>query len=111
MPYNVICLACTVIAIAFGSMHNLTTRRFILYDPEKHTGLLTKLTQRIKAVFGRFRRSKSTAVEPVAAGASDETKPAADEPVPADQPVPAVEVEFKDSSSMGVVGDVGPGSS
>lgn len=26
MPYNVICLACTVIAIGFGSLHNLTTR-------------------------------------------------------------------------------------
>ena len=29
MPYNVICLACTVVAIAFGSMHNLTTRRYV----------------------------------------------------------------------------------
>lgn len=26
MPYNVICLACTVMAIGFGSLHNLTTR-------------------------------------------------------------------------------------
>ncbi|XP_022082353.1 GPI transamidase component PIG-T-like [Acanthaster planci] len=30
MPYNVICLTCTVVAIGFGSLHNLTTRRFVL---------------------------------------------------------------------------------
>ncbi len=28
MPYNVICLTCTVVAIAFGSLHNFTTRKF-----------------------------------------------------------------------------------
>jgi hypothetical protein len=28
MPYNVICLTCTVVAIAFGSIHNFTTRKF-----------------------------------------------------------------------------------
>lgn len=27
MPYNVICLVCTVVALAFGPIHNLTTRR------------------------------------------------------------------------------------
>ena len=43
MPYNVICLACTVVAIAFGSIHNLTTRRFVLLDPTKKKGLLAKL--------------------------------------------------------------------
>ncbi|XP_044751147.1 GPI transamidase component PIG-T [Coccinella septempunctata] len=30
MPYNVICLACTVVALAFGPLHNITTKRFIL---------------------------------------------------------------------------------
>jgi phosphatidylinositol glycan class T len=47
MPYNVICLACTVVAIAFGSMHNLTTRRFVLLDPSKRKGIVA----RIKAIF------------------------------------------------------------
>jgi GPI-anchor transamidase subunit T len=32
MPYNVICLACTVVAIAFGSLHNFTTRKFIFSE-------------------------------------------------------------------------------
>ncbi|XP_046564141.1 GPI transamidase component PIG-T-like [Haliotis rubra] len=49
MPYNVICLACTVVAIAFGSIHNLTTRRFIVSDPSKKKGLLAK----VKAFFKR----------------------------------------------------------
>ncbi|XP_056020312.1 GPI transamidase component PIG-T-like [Ostrea edulis] len=43
MPYNVICLACTVVAIAFGSLHNLTTRNFTASDPNKRKGLLAKL--------------------------------------------------------------------
>lgn len=53
MPYNVICLACTVIAIAFGSIHNLTTRRFVYFDSTKHKGLLTKIKEKIKQVFQR----------------------------------------------------------
>ena len=34
MPYNVICLACTVVALAFGPLHNITTKRFdiIIYN-------------------------------------------------------------------------------
>ncbi|ESO86516.1 hypothetical protein LOTGIDRAFT_128945 [Lottia gigantea] len=50
MPYNVICLACTVVAIAFGSIHNLTTRRFTLLDPSKKKGILAKIK-------GLFKRS------------------------------------------------------
>jgi len=46
MPYNVICLACTVVAIAFGSIHNLTTRRFTAADPTAK-GLLAKLKAKI----------------------------------------------------------------
>lgn len=54
MPYNVICLACTVVAVAFGSVHNLTTRRFVLLDPATTKGLLAKL----KGLFS-FRRKKA----------------------------------------------------
>ena len=43
MPYNVICLACTVIAIAFGSIHNLSTKRFVILEKEEDVGFLTKL--------------------------------------------------------------------
>lgn len=43
MPYNVICLACTVMAIAFGSIHNLTTRRLVARDPDLKTGIIHKI--------------------------------------------------------------------
>ncbi|CAF3904433.1 unnamed protein product [Rotaria sp. Silwood2] len=28
MPFNVICLGCTAVAVAFGNLHNLTTKEF-----------------------------------------------------------------------------------
>lgn len=42
MPYNVICLACTVVALAFGPLHNITTRRLVV-KPKKKETLLVKL--------------------------------------------------------------------
>lgn len=35
MPYNVICLACTIVALAFGPLHNITTKRIILRYQKK----------------------------------------------------------------------------
>lgn len=35
MPYNVICLACTAIALAFGPLHNITTKRLVLKNDDK----------------------------------------------------------------------------
>ncbi len=29
MPFNVICLGCTAVALAFGGLHNLTTKEFV----------------------------------------------------------------------------------
>ena len=52
MPYNVICLTCTVVAVAFGSIHNLTTRRFVATAA---TPPLT-LRARLGAVWARLRR-------------------------------------------------------
>ena len=31
MPYNVICLSCTVVALAFGPLHNITTKVARIY--------------------------------------------------------------------------------
>lgn len=46
MPYNVICLTCTAIAIVFGSIHNFTTRKFVFIEPktfkEKIFGIFKK---------------------------------------------------------------------
>ncbi|CAI9714892.1 GPI transamidase component PIG-T-like [Octopus vulgaris] len=51
MPYNVICLACTVIAIAFGSIHNLTTRRLVAKDPDLKTGLKHTIKKYLQKLF------------------------------------------------------------
>jgi GPI-anchor transamidase subunit T len=45
MPYNVICLACTVVALAFGPLHNMTTKRLLL---QKKTEAKKSLLLRIK---------------------------------------------------------------
>ena len=34
MPYNVICLTCTVIALAFGPLANITTKSLTLVGPK-----------------------------------------------------------------------------
>lgn len=39
MPYNVICLACTVVALAFGPIHNITTKRLKLTTAKYVPGL------------------------------------------------------------------------
>ena len=70
MPYNVICLACTVVAIAFGSIHNLTTRRFTVLDPTKKKGLKTK----IKEFIAKLRGKKESKVEEIKEEAKDENK-------------------------------------
>lgn len=46
MPYNVICLACTVVALAFGPLHNITTRRLVL-KPKKKETLVDKLKKMV----------------------------------------------------------------
>lgn len=38
MPYNVITLTCTVIALCFGSIFNLLTRSFQMVEPTKDEG-------------------------------------------------------------------------
>nr|SVE93542.1 EOG090X043F [Scapholeberis mucronata] len=49
MPYNVICLACTVVALAFGPLYNLTTKRLVVKETTGGGGLISK----IKTVFGK----------------------------------------------------------
>lgn len=45
MPYNVICLACTVVALAFGPLHNITTKKMVYREPTK-----SNLIQKIKSL-------------------------------------------------------------
>lgn len=59
MPYNVICLVSTVVSLAFGPIHNLTTKRTRIarqtQTEEKPKSLITK----IKCFFQRKKESKT----------------------------------------------------
>lgn len=47
MPYNVICLACTVVALAFGPIHNMSTKKIVLREKDKRKGLLSSLKEKL----------------------------------------------------------------
>uniref|UniRef100_A0A672YSE3 Phosphatidylinositol glycan anchor biosynthesis, class T n=1 Tax=Sphaeramia orbicularis TaxID=375764 RepID=A0A672YSE3_9TELE len=49
MPYNVICLTCTVVAVGYGSLYNLLTRSFQIEEPNP------RLAKRIANVIRRLR--------------------------------------------------------
>ncbi|XP_015516301.2 GPI transamidase component PIG-T [Neodiprion lecontei] len=46
MPYNVICLACTAVALAFGPLHNITTKRLVL-KPSKKNKLVSYIREKL----------------------------------------------------------------
>ena len=81
MPYNVICLglsgihyhlyrnnihsciACTVAALAFGPIHNITTKSLGVVSPgEIEPGMLTKIFLKLKKLL-RLDKKKSTETE------------------------------------------------
>ncbi|XP_023984190.1 GPI transamidase component PIG-T [Physeter macrocephalus] len=51
MPYNVICLTCTVVAVCYGSFYNLLTRTFQVEVPSKG-GLARRLANLIRRARG-----------------------------------------------------------
>ncbi|XP_075033631.1 GPI-anchor transamidase component PIGT isoform X2 [Mixophyes fleayi] len=51
MPYNVICLTCTVVAVGYGSFYNLLTRTFQVEDNQQG-GLVKKLANIIRRLRG-----------------------------------------------------------
>uniref|UniRef100_A0A667XMV4 Phosphatidylinositol glycan anchor biosynthesis class T n=1 Tax=Myripristis murdjan TaxID=586833 RepID=A0A667XMV4_9TELE len=50
MPYNVICLTCTVVAVGYGSLYNLLTRTFQVEEPSP--GLAKRLANIIRKMRG-----------------------------------------------------------
>ncbi|KAJ8257275.1 hypothetical protein GJAV_G00183840 [Gymnothorax javanicus] len=50
MPYNVICLTCTVVAVGYGSLYNLLTRTFQVEEPSP--GLAKRLANVIRRIRG-----------------------------------------------------------
>lgn len=63
MPYNVICLACTVVALAFGPLHNITTKRLIL-KPENNERLIDRVKHRLCLLVSKFKVRKVENAEP-----------------------------------------------
>ncbi|XP_028392208.1 GPI transamidase component PIG-T-like [Dendronephthya gigantea] len=64
MPYNVICLTCTVVAIAFGSLYNLSTKRLQEVPPGEPTTLLGKIKQKLSRLKERIIPSTKSGNKP-----------------------------------------------
>lgn len=47
MPYNVICLACTVVALAFGPIHNMATKKLKIQKEGESKSFLAKLKNKL----------------------------------------------------------------
>lgn len=59
MPYNVICLACTVVALAFGPLHNMTTKRLVFQKKDEVSkSLLQKLKEKLMNVFKKKEKAE-----------------------------------------------------
>jgi GPI-anchor transamidase subunit T len=63
MPYNVIILSSTVIALAFGTVFNLLVRRFVALDPSdaagnKLRGLILRFIAFVKVRIERVKSRK-----------------------------------------------------
>ncbi|CAL4067538.1 unnamed protein product, partial [Meganyctiphanes norvegica] len=63
MPYNVICLACTVVALAFGPIHNITTKSYYLNNIIQKASSLNVYKCYIKPLYGRGNRNDNNNIE------------------------------------------------
>ncbi|EDS26018.1 conserved hypothetical protein [Culex quinquefasciatus] len=68
MPYNVICLACTVVALAFGPIHNISTKKIVAKSKEPKDK--PKWGQKIRGWFGKGKKK----VEDGGEGSGDKTE-------------------------------------
>ena len=61
MPYNVICLTCTVVALAFGPLHNITTKSLTIVEAvDVQPGLIGRVKNFLKSKFKRQKNDNST---------------------------------------------------
>lgn len=61
MPYNVICLSCTVVALAFGPIHSMTTKRITVQKRDEPQSMLGKLKQKLRQTIGKRKEAESIA--------------------------------------------------
>lgn len=57
MPYNVICLACTIVALAFGPLHNITTKRIML-TYQRDSKIMIRLRKLVEGVKSTLKKKK-----------------------------------------------------
>ncbi|KAG7169705.1 GPI transamidase component PIG-T-like, partial [Homarus americanus] len=62
MPYNVICLACTVVALAFGPIHNITTKKLVLKKIEPKESFFSRIMNRIKSIVKRGHKTGNDSI-------------------------------------------------
>ncbi|GFY59243.1 GPI transamidase component PIG-T [Trichonephila inaurata madagascariensis] len=62
MPYNVICLTCTVVALAFGPIHNITTKSLQPIEDNKENSFIAKLKKKLKKLWGSKEDDKTAVV-------------------------------------------------
>ncbi len=59
MPYNVICLACTVNALAFGPLHNITTKGLVIKREPEKPGIVGQVLGKVKVLKSLLGRNKT----------------------------------------------------
>ncbi|XP_054165378.1 GPI transamidase component PIG-T-like [Oppia nitens] len=60
MPYNVICLVSTVVSLAFGPIHNLTTRRTRIVNNSSQSKKSKSLINKIKSLFKKKDKTETS---------------------------------------------------
>uniref|UniRef100_A0A1A9VNM5 GPI transamidase component PIG-T n=1 Tax=Glossina austeni TaxID=7395 RepID=A0A1A9VNM5_GLOAU len=72
MPYNVICLACTVVALAFGPIHSIATKRIIIEENAAASATFyAKILQKLK-------RKPKTSIKQVISKRKEDKQPLTD---------------------------------
>ena len=72
MPYNVICMVCTIVAILFGSMHNISCRILMVKPAGQSNSPLGALVSKIKTRLTQLFSKKQKVVESTT---SDKSEP------------------------------------
>lgn len=69
MPYNVICLTCTVVAVGYGSLYNLLTRSFQVEEPSpglaKRIANVIRKMRGVPPLWGSFREELSQTLQQI----------------------------------------------
>lgn len=75
MPYNVICLACTVVALAFGPLHNITTKRFIVTSEKEKKGIFRSHISYIIDQVKKLQTNNNASEDSAQKSSTDENAP------------------------------------